>query len=96
MIANSEATSLVVRGIEQNDDLAKQALGQISPVSKYNNPQRIVTATHNSFNRIYRLKRYYNPDSDKNVYDVIVTDSDIGKLVTKIARENKSGKREFE
>ena len=96
MIANHEATSLVVRGIKQNDDLAKQALGQISPVSKYNNPQRIVTATHNGFNRIYRLKRYYNPDSDKNVYDVIVTDSDIGKLVTKIARENKSGKREFE
>ena len=96
VIANHEATSLVVRGIEQNDDLAKQALGQISPVSKYNNPQRIVTATHNGFNRIYRLKRYYNPDSDKNVYDVIVTDSDIGKLVTKIARENKSGKREFE
>ena len=63
--------------------------------STYNNPQRIVAGSHNGFNRIYQLKRYYNPDSDKNVYDIIVTDSDTGKLVTKIARENKSGKREF-
>ena len=64
--------------------------------STYNNPHRIVAGSHNGFNRIYQLKRYYNPDSDKNVYDIIVTDSDTGKLVTKISRENKSGKREFE
>ena len=64
--------------------------------STHNNPQQVIRSVHDGQNREYRLKQYYNPENQKSVYDMVINNPDDGRLVTKFAREGKTGRKEFE
>ena len=64
--------------------------------STNNEPQQVVRGVHDGQNREYRLKQYYNPENKKSVYDMVISNPDDGRLVTKFAREGKTGRKEFE
>ena len=64
--------------------------------STHNKPQQIIRSVHDGQNREYRLKQYYNPENKKSVYDMVINNPDDGRLVTKFAREEKTGRKEFE
>ncbi len=64
--------------------------------STHNKPQQIIRSVHDGQNREYRLKQYYNPENKKSVYDMVINNPDDGRLVTKFAREGKTGRKEFE
>ena len=42
------------------------------------------------------IRRNYNPENKKSVYDMVISNPDDGRLVTKFAREGKTGRKEFE
>ena len=64
--------------------------------STHNKPQQIIRSVYDGQNREYRLKQYYNPENKKSVYDMVINNPDDGRLVTKFAREGKTGRKEFE
>lgn len=59
------------------------------------NPDEVVSGIHNGMPRDYYLKRYYNPENSKDVYDMAIKSGD-GTLINKLAREGRTGAREFE
>lgn len=61
----------------------------------YKNPEKIIKGFHGGKAQEYRLKQYYNPETQKDVYDIIPR-NDSGMLLTKFARENKKRKDKFE
>lgn len=63
--------------------------------STLRNPDEVVSGMHGGLPRDYYLKKYYNPENSKDVYDMAIK-SDDGALINKLAREGRTGAREFE
>ena len=61
----------------------------------YNNPQVVKTGVNNGYPRLYKYSVYNNPEHNNRVYDLI-SQSEKGKVLTKVAREGKHGKESLE
>ena len=61
----------------------------------YNNPQVVKKGSNNGYPRLYKYSIYNNPEHNNKVYDLI-SQSETGKVLTKIAREGKHGKESLD
>ena len=61
----------------------------------YKAPEEVISGTHNGQPREYLLRKYYNPETKVDVYDMAIK-ADDGTLINKIAREGRNGNKEFE
>lgn len=59
----------------------------------YKNPDSVVAGSHKNEPREYLLKKYFNPENGKNVYDMNIKRN--GVLINKLPREGRNGVHEF-
>ena len=74
----------------------RQRAEYISTLSAtYKAPEEVISGIHNGQPREYFLRKYYNPETKVDVYDMAIK-ADDGTLINKIAREGRNGNKEFE